>query len=79
MRKKNQAMLERKALRVEQKQGRCVYLMSLTGAELLQQEILPAGLVRACRLEIGKVNTWHQLGLGGVARLNGGKEGGVHE
>jgi DGQHR domain-containing protein len=51
MRKKNENVLERKALRVEQKQGRCVYLMSLTGKELLQL----AGVSRVSRDDGGKL------------------------
>ena len=51
MAKNNPPMLERKALRVDQKHGRYVYLMSLTGAELLQL----AGVSRVCRDDGGKL------------------------
>ena len=51
MAKNNPAVLERKALRVDQKRGRFVYLMSLTGEELLRL----AGVSRVCRDDGGKL------------------------
>lgn len=44
-------ILERKALCVRQRGGRCIYLMSLTGDELLQL----AGVSRICRDDRGKL------------------------
>ena len=51
MAKNKPAVLERKALRVDQKRGRFVYLMSLTGEELLRL----AGVSRVCRDDGGKL------------------------